>query len=88
MTFNERKRIAELALARGLPSMCIAAEMTDAGLLMSYGPNYLAQFRRLAAYVDKIFMGAKPADLPVEQPAVLELVVNANTAKALGLSIP
>jgi putative ABC transport system substrate-binding protein len=88
MLFNERKRIAEQALARGLPSMCVLGEMTDAGLLMSYGPNYLALFRKLAVYVDRILKGAKPSDLPVEQPAMFELVINASTAKALGLSIP
>lgn len=88
MFFNERKRIAELALAHRVPSLCWLADITDAGLLMSYGPNLSVQFRRAAAYVDKILKGAKPADLPVEQPAQFELVINSKTAKALGLNVP
>ena len=88
MIFNERKRIAELALAHGLPSLCWVDDMADAGLLMSYGPSISAQFRRVAAYVDKILRGAKPADLPVEQPTKFELAVNLKTAKALGLTMP
>jgi putative ABC transport system substrate-binding protein len=88
MLFNERKRIADLALANGLPSISNFAEWVDVGLLMSYGPNILDQFRRAAAYVDRILKGEKPADLPVEQPATFELVVNVKTANALGLSIP
>ena len=88
MLFNERKRIAELALSRGLPSMSSNSDMTDAGLLMSYGENFSVQFRRIAVYVDKILKGAKPADLPVELPARYEFVINTNTARMLGLNIP
>jgi putative ABC transport system substrate-binding protein len=88
MLFNERKRIAELALSRGLPSMLWNSDMTDAGLLLSYGENFVVQFRRIAVYVDKILKGAKPADLPIEIPARYEFVINANTAKKLALDIP
>jgi putative ABC transport system substrate-binding protein len=88
MLFIERKRIAQLALAGALPSLGWVAEMTDAGLLMSYGPNFVAQYRRVASYVDRILRGAKPADLPVEQPETFELVINSRIAKALGVSVP
>jgi putative ABC transport system substrate-binding protein len=88
MLWNERKRIGELALSRGLPSMSWNSDMTDAGLLMSYGEDFKVQFRRVPVYVDKILKGAKPADLPVELPALYEFVINTNTARMLGLNIP
>ena len=84
MLWNERKRIAEWTLSRGLPSMSWNSDMTDAGLLMSYGENFSVQFRRVATYVDKILKGAKPADLPIEIPARYEFVINSNTARMLG----
>jgi len=81
-------RIADLGLKHRLPTMCDLRAYVDAGGLMSYGPNLADLDRRAAAYVDKILKGAKPADLPVEQPTQFELVVNLKTAKALGLTIP
>ena len=86
--FGERKRLADLALKHRLPNIGGGKEYADAGLLMSYGVNYPEQFRRVAVYVDKILKGAKPADLPVEQPTKFELVINLKTARALGLTIP
>jgi putative ABC transport system substrate-binding protein len=83
-----RARVLELAAKHGLPGMYPYREFADAGGLMSYGPNRLALYRRMAAYVDKILKGAKPADMPVEQPTEFELVINLKTAKALGLTIP
>jgi putative ABC transport system substrate-binding protein len=86
--FAERRRLAELALKHRLPAVFDAREYVEAGGLIAYGPNRLELFRRAAVYVDKIFKGAKPADLPVEQPTKFELVLNMRTAKALGLTIP
>jgi putative ABC transport system substrate-binding protein len=83
-----RLRINTLALGLRLPTMLGAREDAEAAGLMSYGPNYPDLFRRAGEYVDKILHGAKPADLPVEQPAKFDLVVNLTTAKALGLKIP
>jgi putative ABC transport system substrate-binding protein len=85
---SERRRIAELAIKNRLPTVFAFRSYVDAGGLMSYGPNIADLFRRAATYVDKILKGAKPADLPVEQPTTFELVVNLKTAKALGLTIP
>ncbi|MBI2177600.1 MAG: ABC transporter substrate-binding protein, partial [Candidatus Tectomicrobia bacterium] len=83
-----RKRIVEFAAKNKLPSIYEASEYVDAGGLLSYGPNYPDMFRRAAYYVDRILKGAKPADLPVEQPVKFELVINLKTAKALGLTTP
>jgi putative ABC transport system substrate-binding protein len=83
-----RGRIAELATRNGLPTMSAFKEQVEVGGLLSYGPNLTANYRRAAAYVDKILKGAKPAELPVEQPTTFELFINLQTAKALGLTIP
>jgi len=83
-----RTRLANLAARNRLPSMFGNRENVEAGGLMSYGPNLPDLYRRAAPFVDKILKGAKPADLPVEQPTKFELVVNLKTAKALGVEIP
>src|SRR5262249_61865612 len=83
-----RERIVELAGKNRLPAMYGGPEFVEAGGLMSYAPSYADLFRRAATYVDKILKGAKPADLPVEQPTKFELLINVKTAKALGLTIP
>jgi putative tryptophan/tyrosine transport system substrate-binding protein len=88
LTYNERARIAALALRQRVPTMCGSRELVDAGALLSYGVSYVSEFRRAGTYVDKILKGDKPADLPVEQPAKFELVVNLKTAKAIGVEIP
>ena len=85
LMFANRVRINTLALAARLPTMYLVREYVEAGGLMSYGPNCPDLFRRAAEYVDKILRGAKPADLPVEQPTKFDLVINLTTAKALGL---
>jgi putative ABC transport system substrate-binding protein len=86
--YRERGLIGQLALRYRLPSSGSAAIARDGGLLLGFGPDLDALFRRVAEYVDKILRGAKPADLPVEQPTKFELVINMKTAKALGLTIP
>jgi putative ABC transport system substrate-binding protein len=83
-----RQQIAEFATQEHLPSVFAAKESVMAGGLMSYGPSLPALFRRAATYVDKILKGAKPADLPMEQPMKFELVINLKTAKALGITLP
>ena len=87
MTTN-RTRINTLALGMRLPTMHIFREYVEAGGLMSYGPNLPDLFRSAAAYVDKILRGAKPGDLPVEQPTKFDFIINITTAKALGLNVP
>jgi putative tryptophan/tyrosine transport system substrate-binding protein len=85
---TQRKKIAELAVRNHLPTISIRKEYAMGGGLMSYGPNPADMFRRAATFVHKILKGAKPADLPVEQPTRFELVINLKTAKALGLTVP
>jgi putative tryptophan/tyrosine transport system substrate-binding protein len=85
---TNRVRISTQALAARLPTLSGIREYVEAGVLMSYGPNFSDLFRRTADYVDKILRGARPADLPVEQPTKFDLVINLTTAKALGLTIP
>ena len=88
MFIDQRTRIADLAATRRLPSVYGVPEHVGAGGLLAYGPNLLNGYRRAAVYVDKILRGAKPGDLPIEQPTQFELVINVKTAKALGLTIP
>jgi ABC-type uncharacterized transport system substrate-binding protein len=87
MTTN-RNRIVDFALKSRLPSMWGNREFVDSGGLMSYGADQADSYKRVAYYVDKILKGAKPADLPVEQPTKFELVINLKTAKQIGLTIP
>ncbi len=88
MFFDERRRLVDLAAKNRLPAVYGLKEYVDAGGLMAYGANVADLFRRAATYVDKILKGAKPGDLPVEQPTKFELVINLKTAKALRLTIP
>jgi putative tryptophan/tyrosine transport system substrate-binding protein len=88
LTLAHRKEVAEFAANQRLASLGGWSEFADAGGLMTYGPNLSDSFRRVALYVDKIVKGAKPADLPVEQPTKFELVINLKTAKQIGLTIP
>jgi putative ABC transport system substrate-binding protein len=85
---SNKERIVEFSAANRLPAIYVFRWYVDAGGLMSYGPNFYELWRRAATYVDKILNGAKPADLPVEQPTRFELVVNLKAAKSLGLTIP
>jgi putative tryptophan/tyrosine transport system substrate-binding protein len=85
---SHRRQVVQVAARYRLPTMYGFKEFVDAGGLMAYGPDYPDLYRRAATYVDKIFKGANPADLPIEQPTKFELVINLKTAKALGLTIP
>jgi putative ABC transport system substrate-binding protein len=88
INFRGRQIIADFALKNRLPSVFDERLFVEAGGLMSYAPSFTDSFRRAATYVDKILKGAKPADLPVEQPITFEFVINLKTAEALGLTIP
>jgi putative tryptophan/tyrosine transport system substrate-binding protein len=88
LVFVHRARVAELAAKHRLPAMYLSRESVEAGGLMAYGPSFHDLGRRAAGYVDRILRGAKPADLPVEQPTKFELLINLKTAKTLGLTIP
>jgi len=85
---NQRRQIAELAAERRLPAVYGNPEHAEAGGLVAYGANFLDLERRAATYVDRLLKGAKPADLPIEQPSKFELIINLKAAKALGLTIP
>jgi putative ABC transport system substrate-binding protein len=87
-TRSQRSRIVEFAAEQRLPAIYESSEFVDVGGLISYGPNIPDQFRRAAAYVDKILRGAKPGDLPIEQPTTFELAINMKAAKALGIRFP
>ena len=88
MTGLHRKEIADLAKANRLPAIALFRSQAEAGLMMTYGPSIAGEFRSAARFVDKILRGAKPADLPVEQPTKFELVINAATARTIGITIP
>jgi putative ABC transport system substrate-binding protein len=86
--FGHRRQLADLALKHRLPTMFAFREYAESGGLMAYGPSYTELFQRAAGYVDRVLKGARPADLPVEQPTKFDLTLNLKTAKALGLTIP
>ena len=88
MLNSHRTQIADLAAKNRLPAIYERAEFMDAGDLMFYGASITEMFRRAATYVDKILKGAKPADLPVEEPTKFEFIVNLKTAKQIGVTIP
>jgi putative ABC transport system substrate-binding protein len=88
VTLTHRTQIVELAAKNRLPAMYPFGEFTEGGGLIAYSTNRTEMYRRSATFVDKILKGAKPADLPIEQPMTFELVINLKTAKALGLTIP
>ena len=85
---SQRKQIVDLAVKNSLPTIYPQSDYMDDGGLMFYGPNTTELFRRAATYVDKILKGARPADLPVEQPKKFEFIINLKAAKQIGLTIP
>jgi putative tryptophan/tyrosine transport system substrate-binding protein len=85
--FNERRRIARLGLDKGVATMVASSVMVDDGCLISYGPNHGLLFRRVGSYVDRIFKGQSPGNIPIEEPTRLELVLNSKTADALGITM-
>jgi putative ABC transport system substrate-binding protein len=88
LTYEHRKTVIALAANSGIPTMWGHRQFVDAGGLMSYAVNWYDQLRRAASYVDQILKGAKPGDLPVQQPTKFEFIINLKTAKALGLNLP
>jgi putative ABC transport system substrate-binding protein len=88
LTSRHLRKIVELATSYRLPSMFDGREFVEGGGLISYGPNFAESFRRIAWYVDRILKGARPGDLPIEQPMKFELVINLKTARSLGLTVP
>jgi putative tryptophan/tyrosine transport system substrate-binding protein len=86
--YIHRSQIAEMALKNGLPAASVQKEFAEAGFLLTYGADTRDLYRRSAVFADKILKGAKPADLPVEQPTRFELVINLKTAKVLGITVP
>jgi putative ABC transport system substrate-binding protein len=86
--YNERAQVGASAMAHKVPTIAANAEQVPYGLLLSYGPDFLDYFRRAVSYVDRILKGAKPGDLPIEQPTRFKLVINLKVAKALGLTVP
>jgi putative ABC transport system substrate-binding protein len=88
MLYAQRDRLADLAARNRLPTINMIKGHAEAGDLIAYGPDYRDLYRRVAEIVDKILKGAKPADLPIEEPTKFELVINLKTAKTLGLTIP
>src|SRR4051812_16874225 len=85
--YVQRKRLADLALERRLPTIAFASEQWEAGVLATYGPNVPSLYRRAGAFIDRILRGANPAELPIEQPARFEFLINLRTAEALGLTV-
>lgn len=88
LTQNNRKLIAELALRNRLPTIYVSREFVESGGLIAYGPSYPDLYRRAANYIDKILKGERPGNIPIEQPAKFELIINMKTARAIGLTIP